>query len=192
MPTYIKEVPSKEYLESRFYEEDGFIFWKPRKISRNRSSERAHKRVTTYGDTSGYYRIAIGRKSYPLGRIVYQIHFGDLTPDFEIDHIDLDKKNNRITNLRKVSQDVNKRNKPKPKNGSKETGVCLNVKYYKGEPIKYWVARWYDMAGVLRGKHFRVDALGDDQAFQLACEYRAKMIAELNAQGAGYTSTHGQ
>ena len=192
MPTYIKEVPTKEQLEAKFYEKDGFIYWKPHKISRNRDSERAHLRVTTYLDKSGYYRIAIKKKSYPLGRIVYQIHFGDLTPDFEIDHIDLDKKNNRIENLRKVPQEINKRNKPKPKNGSRETGVCLNVKYYKGEPMNYWVARWYDREGVLRGKHFRIDTLGHEQAFQLACDYRNKMIQELNAQGAGYSSTHGK
>lgn len=192
MPTYIKEVPSKEYLESRFYEKHGFILWKPCKISRNRDSERAHRRVTTYEDASGYYRIAIGRKSYPLSRIVYQIHYGDLTPEFEVDHIDLDKKNNRIENLRKVPQEVNKRNRPKPKNGSRETGVCLNVKYYKGEPTKYWVARWYDAESVLRGKHFRIDVLGYDLAFQLACEHREKMIAQLNEQGAGYSPTHGK
>lgn len=192
MPTYIKEVPSKEYLDSKFYEKGGFIYWKPCKISRNRNSERAHRRVTTYEDASGYYRIAICKKSYPLSRIVYQIHFGDLTPDFEVDHINMDKKNNNIENLRKVSQEVNKRNKPKPKNGSRKTGVCLNTKYYKHFPMQYWVARWYDAEGVLRGKHFRVDVFGYEEAFCLACKYRAKMIEELNDKGAGYTESHGQ
>jgi hypothetical protein len=53
-----------------------------------------------------------------------------------------------------------------------------------------WVAEWL-VNSKHRSKSFSIKKYGD-QAFQLACEYRAKMIAELNAQGAGYTSTHGQ
>lgn len=103
-----------------------------------------------------------------------------------------DKSNNRIDNLRKVSQQVNKRNKPKQKNGTANTGVCLNRKKWSGGILEYYVARWYDLSGTLRGKHFRIDTLGADEAFRLACEYRAKMIQQLNEQGASYSETHGQ
>lgn len=196
MPTYISEVPSKDYLLSRFYEKEGFIYWKPCKISRNRDSERAHRKINTYFD-NGYYRVVISRKSYPLSRVVYQIHFGDLTPSYEVDHLDLDKTNNCISNLRKVRQAVNKRNKPKAKNNSSGfSGVCLNRKPHPApnqhKITEYFVARWFDRSGVLKGKHFRIDKLGHDNAFRLACEYRAKMIEELNAQGMGYTERHGK
>jgi hypothetical protein len=38
---------------------------------------------------------------------------------------------------------------------------------------------------------FSISKLGNDEAFRQACEYRAKMIAELNEQGANYTERHG-
>jgi len=191
MPTYIKELPTKEELEERFYEEGGRILWKPKTISRGRKSIRAGRPINTYEDDAGYLRGVICKSSYPLSRLVYQINFGDLTPEYEIDHIDRNKRNNRIENLRKVLQGTNKRNKPHQINGSRACGVCLNKKKWSGGILEYWVARWYDLEGVLRGKHFRIDTLGNDEAFRLACEYRARMIAELNEQGAGYTETHG-
>lgn len=88
MATYIKELPSKEYLESLFYEKDGFILWKPKKITRNRDSERAHRRINCYETPQGYWVAVIHKEAYQLSRLVYQIHYGDLTPEFEIDHID--------------------------------------------------------------------------------------------------------
>ena len=48
------------------------------------------------------------------------------------------------------------------------------------EYIMRELARWYDIDGILRGKHFRIDRLGNDEAFRLACEWRAKMIEQLN------------
>lgn len=191
MATYIKELPSKEFLNFYYYEEGGFVKWKQRRMSKGRKSVRAGRLVNTSEDDSGYLRVVLKGENYSLARIVYQMHHGDLTPEFEIDHIDKNK-HNKIENLRKVPQEVNKRNKPRQKNASKETGVCLNVKTNEWGTITYWVARWYDIDGVLRGKHFRIYKLGDEQAFKLACEYRSKMIEQLNAQGAGYTETHGQ
>jgi len=196
MPTYIKEVPTKEWLLERFYVEGGFVYWKHKTISRGRKSERGGKRVNTYIDECGYYRIGIERKTYPLSRIIYQMYYGDLTPEYEVDHIDRDKLNNHITNLRKVLQEVNKRNKTKQKNaGSDNTGVCLNRKHHpaphQDKYSDYYVARWYDADGVLRGKHFRIDKLGAEEAYRQAVEYRAKMIEQLNQQGLNYSDTHG-
>lgn len=40
-------------------------------------------------------------------------------------------------------------------------------------------------------KTFSISKYGEKESFRLACEYRSKMIESLNANGAGYASTHG-
>lgn len=196
MPTYIKVLPSKEELLAKFYTEGGFIYWKDKVISRGRKSERAGKRITTYQDESGYYRVGIGRSTYVLSRIIYQMIYGDLTPEYEVDHIDRNIENNTPSNLRKVPQGINKRNRKSQKNNSTDfTGVCLNKKFhpkpYQHQFTEYYVARWYDSEGVLHGKNFNISKLGKEEAFKLACDYRKKMIEQLNQEGAGYTEDHG-
>lgn len=198
MPTYIKELPSKEWFEQYYCIIDDFVCWKdPGPLSRGRTSERIGQRVNTYVDDCGYYRIVLKRQNYTLARVLYQMTFGDLTPEFEIDHFDKDKQNNKISNLRKVPQDTNKRNRPKFKNRLDDTtGVCLNKKHHPAphqhKVTEYYVARWYDAEGVLKGKHFNTTKLGKEEAYRLACEYRAKMLAELVEQGVDYSDTHGQ
>ena len=197
MPTYIKELPSKEWLHQNYCIIDNFVCWKEAVMSRGRKSVRAGKKVTTYVDDYGYYRIVIKRQNYALSRVLYQMIHGDLTPEFEIDHFDKDKQNNDISNLRKVPQDTNKRNRPKFKNRLDDTtGVCLNKKAHpaphQDKVTEYYVARWYNADGILVGKHFSIPKLGKEEAYKLACEYRAKMLAELIEQGVDYSETHGQ
>ena len=141
----------------------------------------------------GYWTFNFTHRHYQVHRVIAEMIIGKLEDDMEIDHINKDKGDNHLHNLRIVERTVNLRNKGKYLNNKTgSTGVCLNVKTNEWGIIKYWVARWYDIDGVLRGKHFRIDKLGDEQAFKLACEYREKMIQQLNAQGAGYAETHGQ
>lgn len=197
MVTHIKEVPTKKLLDSLYYLEGGFVLWKQRHMSRGRLSKRAGQRVYTYADEEGYFRVVIKGESYPLSRIIYQMYHDNLTPEFEVDHIDQDKLNNSFENLRKVPQGINKRNKSKQHNRKDDvTGVCLNRKYHpkphQDKVTEYYVARWYDLVGVLKVKHFNISKLGYEEAFRLACEYRNRMIAELNEQGAGYTDRHGK
>ena len=197
MPTKIKEVPSKDFLENLFYEKEGFIYWREKKISRGRDSERAHRRVNTYKTKGGYWKVVIKGQEYMLSRIVYQMHFGDLTTQEEVDHIDRNIDNNCIFNLRKVSQEVNKRNKKRPVNSpeGQVVGVQLCRKKhpapYENKISLYYVARWYDDNGKLKGKAFSIDKLGEDTAYQLAKEYREDRIKERNERGAGYSETHG-
>jgi hypothetical protein len=57
-------------------------------------------------------------------RVIWKLHTGN-EPGAHLDHIDGDKLNNRIENLREVSAEENARNKPKPKNNrSGFKGVC--------------------------------------------------------------------
>lgn len=63
-------------------------------------------------------------KHYYLHRIVYMIHYGDIPKGFVIDHIDRNKMNNNITNLRLVTQSINMQN-------INSHGLCKNFEYRK-------------------------------------------------------------
>lgn len=101
-----------------------------------------------------------------------------------VDRIDwtkgYERGNMRWLELSKQPRNQRKRNT----NTSGVTGVV----FYKKN--RSWVAEWL-CEGRHRSKSFNVEKYGHDEAFRLACEYRAKMIAELNEQGAGYTTAHG-
>ena len=59
----------------------------------------------------GYPKLVIDKKSYTLSRIVWTIVNGDIPEGMVIDHIDRDKNNNQIGNLRMVTQSENNRNR---------------------------------------------------------------------------------
>jgi len=68
----------------------------------------------------GYLRVTIRGKKYRIHRLMYFYHKGRW-PDL-VDHIDQDKTNNRIENLREVSPSLNKANSDK----------CYNQNGYRG------------------------------------------------------------
>jgi len=73
---------------------------------------------------------------------------------------------------------------------SSNTSGVTGVTYSKVDAR--WYATWVSPAtGKNVSKTFSIKKYGEEQAFQLACEARAKAIQELNAQGAGYSETHG-
>lgn len=88
------------------------------------------------------------------------------------------------------------RNKTKLKiNTSGKTGVQWEDKIWPDgiNSTLYCKAIWNNLqTGKQCKKSFSVKTYGLLPAFKLACEYRDKMIAELNSQGAGYTEHHGK
>lgn len=60
-------------------------------------------------DTAGYRQITVDGKVYLYHHIIWVWHNG-YWPENQIDHIDRDRLNNRITNLREVSHSCNARN----------------------------------------------------------------------------------
>ena len=61
---------------------------------------------------NGYRQVSINKKKYPYHRVVYFIHnenwlIGDTSMNNYIDHIDRDKLNNNIENLRVVTHSHN-------------------------------------------------------------------------------------
>jgi hypothetical protein len=98
--------PSPEELLDIFeYRSDGSLLWRANRSSRARAGCRAgsaHK--------SGYRHIKIGSKNLKEHRIVWIMHFGPIPDGYELDHIDLNRSNNKISNLRLATRSQNRAN----------------------------------------------------------------------------------
>lgn len=139
--------------------------------------------------SQGYWKVQLKCRSYLVHRILYYLYNGVL-PEF-IDHKDQNSLNNVKDNLRPATKVVNSRNRGiHTNNVSGVTGVYRVVRK-SGEHI-VWTAEWISLCGKVKTKSFSVNKYGEQEAFRLACEYREKMIEQLNDQGAGYTERHGK
>lgn len=77
---------------------------------------------------TGYVRINIGCVTYTAHKLAWVYVNGDIPPSFEIDHIDRNRSNNRIENLRLATRQQNSRNKKVPKNNTSGVlGVVWNA-----------------------------------------------------------------
>ena len=138
----------------------------------------------------GYWQIGWYGKTRLNHRVLWEIFNGPIPKGMWIDHIDGDKLNNKIENIRLVEIKVNQRNRKRNNDSSNEVLGVFRIHYYvQGEERWLWRAEWKDLIGKARSKTF-TDIKYGEEAFKLACEYREKMIQELNELGAGYTERH--
>lgn len=113
----------------------------------------------------------------------------DYVQDWTIERKD-PRKNYETGNVMWILNEFQARNKKKTKkNTSGKTGVMVAID--KGGNKRYR-AHWTTLEGKTKTKSFSVNVYGDEEAWRLACEYRQKMIQELNSQGAGYSEKHGE
>jgi len=123
----------KKYL--RYDAETGKIFWK------------IHKGASKAGNEAGwddgfYHRITINRKTCHAHRIAWLLTYGSW-PVEQIDHINGNTKDNRLANLRNVSNRENSRNKKIYKNNTSGT---LGVSFDKSK-------QGYVASIMINGKH---------------------------------------
>lgn len=71
----------------------------------------------------GYYQVRVGGKEYRTHRLVYAIVTGTDPGEYQIDHIDGNRQNNNVLNLRKVTHADNQRNQRSQRGTSKYLGV---------------------------------------------------------------------
>lgn len=127
----------------------GLLSWKPRDESWFNDSKQfsaltlmrtwnrrfAGKRALATIHSNGYLHGPILARHYYAHRAAWAIEFGQW-PEDQIDHINGVKTDNRIVNLRCVSDAENRKNMPRPKNNG--SGV-VGVSWYT--PRRAWRAR---------------------------------------------------
>jgi hypothetical protein len=86
----------------------GKFFWK------NPQSNRVQKGEEAGVSADGYLRISVNGKKYQAHRLVWLLFHGCF-PTKDIDHIDGNRSNNRIENLREVTRMENLHNRTKAK-----------------------------------------------------------------------------
>jgi len=79
---------------------------------------------------NGYWSLSIKKKKMLAHRVAWLMHHGFL-PEFEIDHKNTNRLDNRIKNLRPATRMQNCGNSPKYRGKSKYKGVCWHKKANK-------------------------------------------------------------
>lgn len=119
---------TQEYLQSIFDYKDGNLYWK-KKTSKESNICIGNKAGSK--NNYGYIQVSIKNKLYKVHRIIFCMHHGYL-PEF-IDHINKDKSDNRIENLREATKSQNSLN---TKTRINNTSTAKNVYWHK--PSKKW------------------------------------------------------
>lgn len=114
-----REAITKERLQEMFVYSDGNLYWKkPRKkvVVGSKAGALSGR---------GYMDVKIDQKIYKLHRLIFMWHHGYM-PEF-VDHVDCERLNNKIENLREATASQNKWNQPVPKNNTSGIkGVCFD------------------------------------------------------------------
>jgi len=118
---------TSEEVREIFEYKDGMLFWKMSPHQKIKVGERAG----SIGGT-GYRKIQLFKKTYKEHRLVWLWHY-PLNDDEILDHIDRDKTNNKIENLRVLSQSENNRNSERCNNSI--TGI---QKFHNKWKAFYW------------------------------------------------------
>lgn len=109
---------AKELLD---YDKDtGQFRWK---MSRSKQAKAGD--VAGYISCYGYRKMMIDRKEYFAHRVAWLVSYGKW-PKHEIDHINGERDDNRLSNLRDVPPALNKQNQTKPQSSNK-TSKYLGV-----------------------------------------------------------------
>lgn len=148
----------KEVL--RYEPETGLFWWKVKTSKRTNLTKPAGS-----NHNAGYYKIGIDGNVYLSHRLAW-LYMTGKWPEYDIDHINGNKKDNRIENLRDIPHQMNGGNR-RILNKNNTTG-SQNI-YFDKYRCKYVVEMY--VAG--KKKHFgRFDSL--EEATSMATEMRRK------------------
>ena len=117
----------KHYLSIDGSSKTGLV-WRVSPKGRGVVGAAAGSKRTERNDKYGcYWQVMLKKKLYLAHRVVWYLHHGEW-PSGEIDHINGDTTDNRVSNLRDVTKSVNIKNKAKQSNNkSGFTGVYFET-----------------------------------------------------------------
>jgi hypothetical protein len=127
----VKPYPTQDRLKELFEYKDGLLIRKTKPSIRSFVGQ-----IVGFSDSEGYLRVSVDKRQYLLHRLVYLFHHAHV-PEF-LDHVDGNRTNNKIENLRPATKYQNILNsKFRSDNTSGVKGVCWNTRKRK------WFARIY-------------------------------------------------
>jgi len=159
----VRSLPSRLRINQLFVYENGKLFNRT-----DRRCARKGREAGTFCKHTGYRKVYFDRRVYYTHRLIWKLLYGE-DPE-EIDHINGNRSDNRITNLRSVCHYENMRNS---KQYSGNTSGVTGVSWCKDRP------KW--RAGI-GGK-----VLGDFDRFEDAVAARKQAEKEY-----GYHPNHGR
>ena len=180
----IKPLPTQEYLLEcfRYEPETGLLYWRERPLYHFRDENKRIMKVTNsknvgnlvgYLNSMGYYDTELEDVRYRVHRIVWKLYYGVEPREF-IDHINGDRTDNRIENLREANYNENMSN---VKKSSKNTSGYKGVSWIKSKK-KYRCVLTYNKKSIFLG-YF------DDpkEAHKVYCEASLKYHKEFSNFG---------
>lgn len=176
-PNSVKEMTKEMFEQHLYYDETSksCLRWKTDRLCGNHGSVKmkAGSEAGSLRNVDGYYQVNVQGKFYRAHRIVAvlcDLEVGGLL----IDHIDRNRANNKIENLRVVTPGENMQNISMHKLSSRNTSGTQGVQYDKHHDR--WIARWYEN-GDRKQKSFAISQFtSSEEAFNAAVEYRKKMV----------------
>lgn len=111
----------------------GDFYWKVSRSNRVKVGDRAG-----YLQSNGYITLNIGQKHYLVHRLVWLYRYGRL-PTETVDHIDMNRSNNRVENLRLCNRSENQNNSGKH---------IDNTSGFKGVHKHKKTGKWCAQAGI--------------------------------------------
>jgi hypothetical protein len=132
-----RQLPDVETLRKLldYDPETGILTWKPRPENMFPNAAKAKRWNTRYAGKragnsiayqKGYLAVCILERNQQVHRVLWALHYGRWPVD-QIDHINGNPADNRLTNLREANTFVNCRNQRRPKNNtSGHVGVCFD------------------------------------------------------------------
>jgi len=116
---------------------------------------RDRMRMRFRGDSAkyGYLKLKFLGKNYQAHRMAWLLHYGEW-PQLTIDHINRDRTDNRISNLRDVSQSENARNR----------GVSVREKNARGCTFIASSGKWQSQITVNKRNYYLGCYLTEEQA----------------------------
>jgi len=159
-----------DWFKANTYINDDVLHWGQSTSGRRRSKAYLFKPAGCVSKR-GYIQVRKGRDKFMAHRVIWAMHYGTW-PSVGVDHINGNKLDNRIENLRETTQFQNSKNA---------------AKYPRGEP---WIA-----TGVNRhGAKWKASAQVDNNKIHLGvfnCHTAAMISRKQFDQENGFTDRHG-